>query len=132
MAGQNKAAKKVAVVQGINPRQCPNSAWRYIGSTRMESVNVHWLKPTACLDCDRPRSPQGIGAVFMHGKHGEMLALWFQSVLCGAPSRPEIQPEKPPRAFRVELPGRGRPLQVTASMPRNREAPRSYAPKKQV
>jgi hypothetical protein len=96
MAGQKKALKRVAVVQGVNPRQCPNHG---------EPTEAG--EPTACLDCDK--AVRGIGAACW--KHGEIHEP-APELLRGAPP-PELAPAKPLRGWRVEIPGLG-PFKVFA------------------
>lgn len=98
MAGQKKAMRRVRVVQGVNPRECPNHG---------EPSDNPNDEPTACLDCDR--AVRAIGHSCW--KHGEINAP-DPELLRGAPA-PAVTPEEKPRAWRVEVPG-FKPLKMFA------------------
>ena len=80
--------KRVATVQGVNPRQCPNH-----GKPREAG------EPTACLDCDQ--AVRGVGdKCWLHGQLYEP----DPEMLRGAPPPVASEP-KPLRGWKVEVPG---------------------------
>lgn len=102
MAGQKRAMKKVAIVQAVNPRQCPShGAAKGIG------------EPTYCTNCDRP--VRGIGHACW--KQGDEIHDPDPELLRGA-LPPLVASLKSLKHWLVELPEQ-KPMQCWA---RNRPA----------
>ena len=97
---------KVTVVQGVNPKQCPN-----------HGQPTEAGEPTYCADCDE--AVRGTGDKCW--RHGEPIATPDPEVVRGSPAPTVVSEPKPFREWRVELPGQ-EPMRCAA---RNRKALRA-------